>query len=107
MGDWLLTPGEWSAVRLSLQVAVTATLVSLPAGVAIGYLLARVQFWGKSLVETALSLPLVLPPVVTGYLLLVGFGRQGWLGRHLEDWFGVSLVFTWEGAAMASAVMAF
>jgi molybdate transport system permease protein len=105
--DWFLTPGEWSAVWLSLLVSVTATTVSLPFGVALGRLLARRQFAGKSVVETALSLPLVLPPVVTGYLLLVAFGRQGWLGRQLEDWFGVSLVFTWEGAALASAVMAF
>src|SRR5579862_1473626 len=101
MDDWLLTPGEWSAVRLSLQVAVTATLLSLPAGIVMGYLLARRQFWGKSLLETALSLPLVLPPVVTGYLLLVLFGRRGWIGQYLDEWFGVHLVFTWEGAALA------
>jgi molybdate transport system permease protein len=104
---WFLTPGEWSAVWLSLLVSITATIVSLPFGVALGHLLARRQFAGKSVVETVLSLPLVLPPVVTGYLLLVAFGRQGWLGRHLEDWLGVSLVFTWQGAALASAVMAF
>jgi molybdate transport system permease protein len=107
MDDLLLTPGEWSAVRLSLQVAVTATLVSLPAGIVMGYLLARRQFWGKSLLETALSLPLVLPPVVTGYLLLVLLGRRGWIGQCLDEWFGVHLVFTWKGAALASAVMAF
>ena len=107
MDDWLLTPGEWSAVRLSLQVAMTATLVSLPAGIVMGYLLARRQFWGKSLLETALSLPLVLPPVVTGYLLLVLLGRRGWIGQYLDAWFGVHLVFTWKGAALASAVMAF
>jgi len=105
--QWFLTSGEWSAVWLSLLVSVTATAVSLPFGVALGCLLARRQFAGKGVVETVLSLPLVLPPVVTGYLLLVAFGRQGWVGQHLEDWFGVSLVFTWEGAALASAVMAF
>jgi molybdate transport system permease protein len=105
-GGWL-TAGEWSAVWLSLLVAATATVGSLPFGIALGHLLARRQFPGKSVVETVLSLPLVLPPVVTGYLLLVAFGRQGWLGRFLERWFGVGLVFTWEGAALASAVMAF
>ncbi len=105
--SWLLTPAEWSAVRLSLQVALTATLVSLPFGIAIGFLLARKQFPGKSLVETVLSLPLVLPPVVTGYLLLAAFGRRGFLGQYLEQWFGVTVVFTWKGAALASAVMAF
>jgi molybdate transport system permease protein len=107
MGDWLLTPGEWEAVRLSLLVSVTATIVSLPPGVALGYLLARRRFPGKSAVETFLSLPLVLPPVVTGYLLLVLLGRRGWIGRYLDEWFGVTVVFTWKGAALASAVMAF
>jgi molybdate transport system permease protein len=107
MSDWLLTPDEWTAVRLSLLVAVTATVVSLPFGIALGHLLARRRFIGKSLVETVLSLPLVLPPVVTGYILLVAFGRRGWIGRYLEEWFGVSVVFTWKGAALASAVMAF
>src|SRR5262249_24349769 len=94
-------------MRLSLQVAFTATLASLPFGILLGYLLARRQFWGKSLVETTLSLPLVLPPVVPGYLLLVAFGRKGPVGLFLEQWFGVSVVFTWKGAALASAVMAF
>jgi molybdate transport system permease protein len=103
----VLTPGEWTAVRLSIQVALTATLASLPFGILLGYVLARRQFRGKSLVETALSLPLVLPPVVTGYLLLVAFGRRGPIGQYLEQWFGVSVVFTWKGAALASAVMAF
>jgi len=69
--------------------------------------LARRQFWGKSLLETALSLPLVLPPVVIGYLLLVLLGRRGWIGYYLDQWFGIHLVFTWKGAAIASAVMAF
>ncbi|OAI44929.1 molybdate ABC transporter permease [Planctomycetaceae bacterium SCGC AG-212-F19] len=103
----MLTTGEWTAVRLSVQVALTATLLSLPFGILLGYLLARRQFRGKSVVETALSLPLVLPPVVTGYLLLVVFGRRGPIGQYLEQWFGVSVVFTWKGAALASAVMAF
>jgi molybdate transport system permease protein len=107
MGEALLTADEWSAVRLSLLVALTATLGSLPFGIVLGRLLARRQFVGKAAVETALSLPLVLPPVVTGYLLLVLLGRRGWLGRYLHGWLGVSLVFTWQGAALASAVMAF
>jgi molybdate transport system permease protein len=107
MGDWSLTPAEWSAIGLSLQVALVATLASLPAGVWLGHLLARKEFWGKSLVETALSLPLVLPPVVTGYLLLVLFGKRGWIGRPLYEWLGVEVAFTWKAAALASAVMAF
>jgi molybdate transport system permease protein len=107
MDGWLLTTAEWSAVRLSLQVALVATLASLPAGVWLGHTLARNQFWGKSVVETALSLPLVLPPVVTGYLLLVLFGRRGWIGRPLNEWFGIEVAFTWKAAALASAVMAF
>ena len=107
MSGWLLSPDEMSAVLLSLLVAATATLISLPVGVGLGYLLARKQFPGKSAVETALFLPLVLPPVVTGYLLLVTFGRKGWIGQYLDQWFGFSVAFTWKGAALASAVMAF
>src|SRR5262245_2050619 len=106
MGGWLTT-GEWQAVRLSLLVAGTATLASLPFGVALGRLLARRSFRGKALVETAINLPLVLPPVVTGYLLLVLFGRKGVIGRHLNDWFVLTIAFVWKGAALASAVMAF
>ncbi len=107
MADWQLSPEEWDAVWLSLKVALSATLFSLPLGVGLGYLLARRHFWGKSLVETFLSLPLVLPPVVTGYLLLVLLGRRGWIGSYLDAWFGLHLVFTWKAAALASAVMAF
>ena len=107
MSEWLLTAEEWSAVRLSLLVALTATGVSLPFGIALGRLLARQRFIGKAVVETALNLPLVMPPVVTGYLLLVLFGRQGILGRWLDEWLGIVVVFTWKGAALASAVMAF
>jgi molybdate transport system permease protein len=107
MSDPWLTTAEWSAIRLSVVVAATATAASLPFGIALGHLLARRDFWGKSVVETFLSLPLVLPPVVTGYLLLITFGRKGWLGSHLDHWLGVQIVFTWKGAALASAVMAF
>src|SRR5262245_53582555 len=107
MDDWQLSPDEWSAIGLSLHVAVTATIISLPFGIGLGYLLARRQFWGKSLVETFLSLPLVLTLVVTGFLLLVLFGRRGWFGSILDNWLGIQLVFTWKAAAIASAVMSF
>ena len=98
---------ESMAVRLSVLVALTAVAASLPAGVFLGWALARWNFFGKSLVETAVNLPLVLPPVVTGYVLLVAFGRRGIVGGLLDRWFGVHLVFDWKGAALASAVMAF
>src|SRR5271165_1314701 len=107
MDAWRLTSDEWSAIGLSLQVAITATIVSFPFGIALGYILARRQFWGKSLVETFVNMPLVLPPVVTGYVLLITFGRRGWLGSILDRWFGMHLIFTWQAAALASAVVAF
>lgn len=103
----LLTGDEFAALRLSLLVAATAVIASLPFGLALGWTLARLQFPGKSLVETAVNLPLVLPPVVTGYLLLVMFGRNGWAGRLLDNWMGIRLVFDWKGAALASAVVSF
>jgi len=102
-----LTPAEWNAICLSLLVAITATVASLPVGILIGWLLARRRFPGKAIVETLISLPLVLPPVVTGYLLLVAFGRRGVIGERLHAWFGVDLMFTWEAAALAGAIMAF
>jgi molybdate transport system permease protein len=101
-----MTPEEWTAVRLSLLVATTATLVSLPLGVAIAWLLARRQFWGKGLLDTLVHLPLILPPVVTGYLLLLSFGRQGPIGAFLAE-FGIILSFRWTGAALACAIMGF
>jgi molybdate transport system permease protein len=107
MDLWPLDEAQTQAVVLSLQVACVAVMCSLPIGIALGWVLARKQFWGKTLVETAVHLPLVLPPVVTGYLLLVMFGRRGWLGGVLEEWLGVRFVFDWKGAALASAVMAF
>ncbi len=106
MSDWL-TPEEWTAVRLSLVVATTAMLASLPLGLAIAWLLARGRFWGKSLLDAVIHLPLILPPVVTGYLLLIGFGRRGPIGQFLYDWFGIVLSFRWTGAALACAVMGF
>ncbi len=101
------TPDEWSAIALSLRVAVTATLVALPVAVFLGYALARWRFPGKTLLNGVLHLPLVLPPVVTGYMLLLMFGKQGPAGRFLYETFGVTLAFRWTGAALAAAVMAF
>jgi molybdate transport system permease protein len=97
---------EWTAVRLSLLVAVTATAASLPFGIAVAWLLARGRFWGKSLVDTLVHLPLIMPPVVTGYLLLILFGRRGPIGEFLAE-FGIVFAFRWTGAALACAVMAF
>jgi molybdate transport system permease protein len=103
----LLTPMEWSALRLSFQVAAVSVIAGLPVATVIGYLLARGRFRGKWLLEVLVDLPLVLPPVVTGYLLLVGFGPHGPIGCILTGWFGVKVVFTWLGAALASAVVSF
>ena len=106
--DWLtLSPEEWIAVRLSLKVALWATFASMPVGLAIAWLLARREFWGKSLLNGIIHLPLVLPPVVTGYLLLITFGRKGPAGAFLEEHFGIVFSFRWTGAALACAVMGF
>jgi molybdate transport system permease protein len=102
-----LGPDEWQAVRLSLQVAAWATFASLPLALLAAYALARWSFWGKSLLNGIVHLPLILPPVVTGYILLRVFGRRGVLGGWLEDAFGIVLSFHWTGAALAAAVMAF
>lgn len=102
-----LTADELTAIRLSLRIALWATAASLPLGIAVALLLARGRFVGKGLLDGLVHLPLVLPPVVTGYLLLVAFGRQGPAGRLLEDWFGVVLAFRWTGAALACAIMGF
>lgn len=102
-----LTPEEWTAIALSLRVATVATAVALPLAVAAGYALARWSFPGKTLLDVVLHLPLVMPPVVTGYLLLLTFGRQGAAGAFLYDWFGISLAFRWTGAALACGVMGF
>jgi molybdate transport system permease protein len=100
-----LTAEDWRALVLSIEVAGLAVLLSLPPGVALGWLLARRDFRGKTVVETALNLPLVLPPVVTGLLLLYAFGRRGWIGQWLYAWFGLELALTWNGAVLAVAVM--
>ena len=106
MTDWL-TPEEWQAVALSLRVSLVATLVSLPLGIFVAYALARWRFPGHGLLNGLVHLPLVLPPVVTGYLLLLTFGRAGWIGGVLDDWFGLVFAFRWTGAALAAAIMAF
>jgi molybdate transport system permease protein len=102
-----LTPDEWTAVALSLRIALVATVVSLPFGIAVAWVLARKDFWGKALLDGVVHLPLVLPPVVTGYLLLVTFGRKGAVGGFLEDYLGIVFSFRWTGAALACGVMAF
>lgn len=104
---WPLTPEEMAAIKVSLLVATVAVAGSLPFGIGLGWLLARRQFTGKAIVETVVNLPLVLPPVVTGYLLLRLFGRNAWLGRLLEETLGVRFIFDWKGAALASAVVSF
>jgi len=102
-----LSPAEWTAVELSLRIALVATAWALPFGIAIGWLLARAKFWGKTVLDGLVHLPLVLPPVVTGYLLLIWFGRKGPIGGFLYDHFGVIFAFRWTGAALASGVMGF
>lgn len=101
------TPEEWTAIALSVRVALAATAASLPIAILAGYALARWSFPGKALLNGLLHLPLVLPPVVTGYLLLLSFGRQGPIGAFLYDTFGISFSFRWTGAALACAVMSF
>jgi molybdate transport system permease protein len=103
--DWL-GPEEWQAVALSLRVSFWATLASLPFGVLAAYALARWSFPGKQILNGLVHLPLVLPPVVTGYLLLLSFGTRGPIGGPLEE-MGIVFAFRWTGAALAAAVMAF
>ena len=103
----VLTPDEWDALALSARVAACATLASLPLGVFVGWLLARREFRGKFLLEALVQLPMVLPPVVPGYLLLWLLGPRGPLGAWLESTFGLVVAFSWQGAVIAAAVMAF
>ncbi|TIQ37669.1 MAG: molybdate ABC transporter permease subunit [Mesorhizobium sp.] len=107
--NWLLdlTPDEWNAVRLSVKVATVAMFASLPPGILIALLLARGRFWGKTLLNGLVHLPLILPPVVTGYLLLLTFGRRGPAGAFLAEHFGIVFSFRWTGAALACGVMGF
>lgn len=102
-----LTTDEWTAVRLSLRIAFVATIVALPFGIATAWLLARKSFWGKGILDALVHLPLVLPPVVIGYLLLLSFGRRAPVGSFLAETLGIVLSFRWAGAALACGVMGF
>jgi molybdate transport system permease protein len=102
----LLSPDEWGIVGLSLKVSIVAVGLTMPVAFGLAYLLARAHFPGKVLVDAIVHLPLVLPPVVTGWLLLIGFGLRGPFGAWLHDWFGLTLIFRWTGAALAAAIMA-
>lgn len=106
MTDWLL-PEEWIAVRLSLKVAFTAMIASLLPGIVVALLLERGRFWGRQALDVIVHLPLVLPPVVVGYFLLLGFGRRGPIGAFLAEHFGIVFSFRWTGAALACAIMGF
>jgi molybdate transport system permease protein len=106
--DWLtLGPDEWIAIRLSLWVSTIAMLVSLPFGIITALALARGRFWGKYLLNGIVHLPLILPPVVTGFILLVLFGRRGFIGSYLDEYFGIVFSFRWTGAALACGIMGF
>jgi len=102
---WSLSPAETTALLLSLKVAFWSVAASLPAAVALAWILSRVSFPGKSLLDAVVHLPLVLPPVVVGYFLLLAFGRRGPLGAFLEEYLGITFIFRWTGAALACAVM--
>ena len=102
-----LTPEEITAIKLSLRVATLAMAASLPFGIAMAWVLARTRFYGRPLLNALVLLPLVLPPVVTGYVLLLLFGRQGPIGHFLDEHFGIVLAFRWTGAALACAIMGF
>lgn len=103
----MLSPEEWSAVWLSTKVAACATLIALPFAIAMAWVMARYHFRGKMLLEMLLQLPMVMPPVVMGYILLIALGTQGWLGHYLLQWFDIRLAFNWKGAVIAAMVMAF
>jgi len=102
-----LGPQEWAALGLSLQVSLVATIVALPLALWVAWILARREFRGKIWLSALVHLPLVLPPVVTGYLLLLVFGRRGAVGGFLEEVFGLVLAFRWTGAALAAGIMGF
>jgi len=98
---------EWAAILLSLKVAGLATAINLVLGVLVGYGLARLRFPGRNLLDTILTLPMVMPPTVLGYYLLVLLGRRSWLGAWLQDHFGFSFIFTWQGAVVAASIVSF
>lgn len=97
----------WFALILSLKVAVFSLIVNLVLGLPLGFLLARKQFWGKEFLDTILTLPMVMPPTVLGYYLLVLLGRNGFIGYSLEHYFGINLIFTWQGAVIAASIVTF
>ncbi|WP_374310940.1 molybdate ABC transporter permease subunit [Dongia sp.] len=101
------TPEELVAIHLSLKIALAATAASLLPGLLVAWALARRDFWGKTLLNGLVHLPLILPPVVTGYLLLLLFGRKGPIGEILDQWFGIVFAFRWTGAALAAGIMGF
>ncbi len=103
----ILSEYEWQAIILSLKVSGVAVACSLPLGILMAWILVRCRFPGKSLLDSVIHLPLVLPPVVIGYLLLISMGRRGFIGEWLHSWFGINFSFSWRGAALASAVVAF
>ena len=107
MSGFTLTPEEWIAIRLTLRIATVATLCAVPFGIGVAWLLARKSFPGKALLDGLVVLPLVLPPVVTGYLLLIWCGRKGPIGAFLAEHFGIVFSFRWTGAALACGIMAF
>src|SRR3546814_497240 len=102
----MLSPEEWGIVALSLKVGGVAVLATLPVAFGLAWILARYRFPGRVILDGLVHLPLVLPPVVTGWLLLIAFGPLGPAGRWLESWFGMTLMFRWTGAALAAAIMA-
>ena len=102
-----LSPADWTAVELTIRISIVATLCALPFGLGFGWLLARRNFWGKSVLDGLVHLPLVMPPVVTGYLLLISFGRKGPIGALLYEYLGIVFSFRWTGAALACGVMGF
>jgi molybdate transport system permease protein len=104
---FMLTIAEWEAIRLTMFVSAVAVLFTFPIAIGIGWMVAKYRFPGKSILEVLINLPLVLPPVATGYLLLVAMGRHGLIGRFLESILGIRMVFDWKGAALASAVVGF
>ncbi len=103
----ILTEYEWSIIVLSLKIGAVAIIFSLPFGILCAWVLARKNFRGKTILDSIINLPLVLPPVVIGYLLLITMGRNGYLGKWIDQIFGISFSFNWKGAALASAVVSF
>jgi molybdate transport system permease protein len=100
-------PEAFIPLLLTLKVAACATLLALISGVAVGFVLARYKFWGREFLDSVFTLPMVLPPTVLGYYLIVLLGRKGWLGQWLNEQFAINLIFTWQGAVIATSIVAF